>query len=101
MNPADTLEAGRTESLVWVREPFMTIGPQLEKWTDKIKRVVHGHTPFFEDEQLGQVNVSQKGDRIGIDSGAYFTDILTSYNATRNTFCQITTQGYETATAAN
>jgi serine/threonine protein phosphatase 1 len=101
MDPAETLEAGRTESLVWVREPFMTIGPQLEKWTDKIKRVVHGHTPFFEDEQLGQVNVSQKGDRIGIDSGAYFTDILTSYNATRNTFCQITTQGYETATAAN
>jgi serine/threonine protein phosphatase 1 len=101
MNPAESIEAGRVESLVWIREPFMTIGPQLEKWTDKIKRVVHGHTPFFEDEQLGQVNVSQKGDRIGIDSGAYFTGTLTSYNATRNTFCQITTQEHETATAAN
>ena len=86
MDPAETIEAGRTESLVWVREPFMTVGPQLEKWTDKIKRVVHGHTPFFEDAQLGMVNVSRKWDRIGIDTGAYFTGILTSYNATKNTF---------------
>jgi serine/threonine protein phosphatase 1 len=85
-DPAESIWAGRTESLVWVREPFMTVGPQLEKWTDKIKRVVHGHTPFFEDAQLGMVNVSRKWDRIGIDTGAYFTGILTSYNATKNTF---------------
>ena len=90
VNPADTVEAGKIENLVWVRDPFMTLGPQLEKWTDKLKRVVHGHTPFFEDEQLGQVNVSQKGDRIGIDTGAYFTGILTSYNTTQNTFTQHT-----------
>jgi hypothetical protein len=32
------------------------------------------------------VNVSRKKDRIGIDTGAYFTGILTSYNATKNTF---------------
>jgi serine/threonine protein phosphatase 1 len=101
VDPAESVKAGKIESLVWVREPFMTVGPQLEKWTNKLKRVVHGHTPFFENEQLGQVNVSQKGDRIGIDSGAYFTGILTSYNATRNTFCKITTQEHETATAAN
>jgi serine/threonine protein phosphatase 1 len=92
VNPAESVEAGRIESLVWMREPFMTIGPQLEKWTNKLKRVVHGHTPFFEDEQLGQVNVNQKGDRIGIDSGGYFTGILTSYNATRNTFWAIRDQ---------
>jgi serine/threonine protein phosphatase 1 len=91
-DPAESIEAGRVENLVWVREPFMTIGPQLEKWTDKIKRVVHGHTPFFEDDQLGQVNVSQKGDRIGIDSGAYFTGILTSYNSTKGTFQKHTVQ---------
>jgi serine/threonine protein phosphatase 1 len=91
-DPAESVEAGRIESLVWVREPFMTIGPQLEKWTDKIKRVVHGHTPFFEDDQLGQVNVSQKGDRIGIDSGGYFTGILTSYNSTKGTFQKHTVQ---------
>jgi serine/threonine protein phosphatase 1 len=90
VDPAETVEAGRIEKLVWVRDPFMTLGPQLEKWTDKIKRVVHGHTPFFEDEQLGQVNVSQSGDRVGIDSGAYFTGVLTSYNTTQNTFAQHT-----------
>jgi serine/threonine protein phosphatase 1 len=91
-DPAESVEAGKVERLVWLREPFMTVGPQLEKWTDKLKRVVHGHTPFFEDDLLGQVNVSQKGDRIGIDSGAYFTDILTSYNSTQGTFTQHTVQ---------
>jgi serine/threonine protein phosphatase 1 len=90
VDPAESVEAGKIESLVWVREPFMTVGPQLEKWTDKLKRVVHGHTPFFEDDLLGQVNVSQKGDRVGIDSGAYFTGVLTSYNTTQNTFAQHT-----------
>ena len=85
-DPAESIEAGRVESLVWVRQPFMTVGPKLEKWTDKIKLVVHGHTPYFENDMLGKVNVSKKGDRIGIDTGAYFTDVLTSYNATRDTF---------------
>jgi len=36
--------------------------------------------------------VSQKGDRIGIDSGAYFTGILTSYNSTKRTFQKHTVQ---------
>ena len=92
VDPAESVEAGKIESLVWVREPFMTVGPQLEKWTDKLKRVVHGHTPFFEDDLLGQVNVSKSGDRVGIDSGAYFTGVLTSYNTTQNTFTQHTVQ---------
>ena len=91
-DPAGSIEDRRSDSLIWMRQPFLTIGPQLEKWTDKIKRVVHGHTPFFEDEQLGQVNVSQKGDRIGIDSGAYFTGILTSYNTTQDTFQKFTSE---------
>jgi serine/threonine protein phosphatase 1 len=90
VDPAESIEAGKVDGFVWLREPFMTVGPELEKWTDKLKRVVHGHTPFFEDDLLGQVNVSQKGDRIGIDSGGYFTSILTSYNATQNTFTQHT-----------
>jgi serine/threonine protein phosphatase 1 len=92
VDPAETVAAGKVQKLVWVREPFMTVGPQLEKWTNKLKRVVHGHTPFFEDDLLGQVNVSQKGDRVGIDSGAYFTGVLTSYNTTQNTFTQHTVQ---------
>jgi serine/threonine protein phosphatase 1 len=91
-DPAETIEADRADSLVWLREPFMTVGPQLEKWTDKIKRVVHGHTPFFEDAQLGMVNVSRKWDRIGIDTGAYFSGVLTAYNATQGTFWEYTVE---------
>jgi len=91
-NPAEAIADGEADELVWMREPFLTCGPQLKKWTNKIKRVVHGHTPYFENDLMGQVNVSQKGDRIGIDSGAYFTNVLTSYNATRNTFTQHTVQ---------
>jgi serine/threonine protein phosphatase 1 len=85
-DPMETIDAGRSDSLFWMREPFLTMGPQFEKWSPHLKRVVHGHTPFFENDLLGQVNVSRKGDRIGIDSGAYFTGILTSYNSTQNTF---------------
>ena len=91
-DPAESIEDRRSDSLIWMRDPFLTVGPQLEKWTDKLKRVVHGHTPFFENELMGQVNVSQKGDRINIDSGAYFTGILTSYNANQNTFVRHTVQ---------
>jgi len=91
-DPAESIENRRSDSLIWMRDPFLTVGPQLEKWTDKLKRVVHGHTPFFENELMGQVNVSQKGDRINIDSGAYFTGILTSYNANQNTFARHTVQ---------
>ncbi len=92
VDPAESIASGRVDGLVWLREPFMTVGPQLKKWTNKIKRVVHGHTPFFEKHLRGQVNVSCKGDRIGIDTGAFFTGVLTSYNSTQNTFTQHTVQ---------
>jgi serine/threonine protein phosphatase 1 len=75
-------------ALLWIREPFLTLGPQLSKWTTTYKRVVHGHTPFFKNDQLGQVNVSRDMTRVGIDSGAYFTGILTAFNDTQNTFHQ-------------
>jgi serine/threonine protein phosphatase 1 len=84
-DPLKAVESGRSDSLLWMREPFLTMGPQFEKWNPNLKRVVHGHTPYFEDELLGKPNISSSGDRIGIDSGAYFTGILTSYNATQNT----------------
>ena len=86
-DPAKAIENKKTMSLLWMREPFLTLGPVLEEWTDKIKRVVHGHTPYL-DERLGQVNVSASGDRIGIDSGAVYSGILATYNATQGTFWQ-------------
>jgi serine/threonine protein phosphatase 1 len=89
-DPFKVANSDKWQNLVWMREPFMTVGPQLEKWTDKLTRVVHGHTPFFENDLMGQVNVSRSGDRIGIDTGAYFTNVLTSYNSTKNTFAKHT-----------
>jgi serine/threonine protein phosphatase 1 len=91
-DPFKVANSDKWQNLVWMREPFMTNGPQLDKWSDTLKRVVHGHTPYFEDDLLGQVNVSKSGDRVGIDTGAYFTNILTSYNTTQNTFTQHTVQ---------
>jgi serine/threonine protein phosphatase 1 len=84
LDPADT----DPDTLVWIREPFLTQGPELNKWTSTIKRVVHGHTPYFDDHLLGQVNVSASGDRVGIDSGSYFTGVLTAYNASQDTYHQ-------------
>jgi serine/threonine protein phosphatase 1 len=84
-DPLETINAGKSDNLIWMREPFLTLGPQFEKWSPSLKRVVHGHTPYFENDLLGKPNISASGDRIGIDSGAYFTSILTSYNATQNT----------------
>ena len=50
---------------LWVRGPFLTFDGEHE---DKIV-VVHGHTPRDEAELLG--------NRIGIDTGAYFSGCLT------------------------
>jgi len=86
VDPADT----DPDTLIWIREPFLTQGPELSKWTSTIKRVVHGHTPYFDDHLLGQVNVSASGDRVGIDSGSYFTGVLTAYNASQDTFWRFT-----------
>jgi serine/threonine protein phosphatase 1 len=83
-SPEKSIAEGKEESLIWMRDPFLAEGPQLEKWTTSIKRVVHGHTPYF-DERMGQVNVSESGDRVGIDTAAVYCGILTMYNSTRNT----------------
>ena len=84
-DPAKKVAEGESDDLVWMRQPFLTLGPKLGVWTNKIKRVVHGHTPHFEEEKRGQPDISKKGDRIGIDCGAYFTGVLGSYNSTQTT----------------
>ena len=84
-NPAKQIAERRADDLVWMRQPFLKTGPVLGAWTDKIKRVVHGHTPYFEKDLRGKPNISKDEDRIGIDTGAYFTSLLGSYNATQNT----------------
>lgn len=88
VNPAETINAGSVESLVWVRSPFLEYGPQFEKWNPNLKRIVFGHTPKFDGPEEGKPYEIPNG--ICIDSGAYWTGTLTSYNATRNTFQQHT-----------
>lgn len=82
-HPGETLAKDKqgVEKLVWMREPFLSSGPQFEKWDPNLKRVVHGHTP------KGPLPYGSKsGDRICIDTAAFTTGVLTSYNVNKNTF---------------
>jgi len=90
MNPFETIDKGGTDSILWMREPFLSMGPQFEKWNPDLKRVVFGHTPKVNGPEEGKP-YEIPGGGICIDSGAYFTDRLTSYNATRDTLNQYTT----------
>lgn len=54
--------------LLWIREPFLSAGPDLPM------TVVHGHTP--------QETISYGPNRIGIDTGAYATGRLTVLKVT-------------------
>jgi serine/threonine protein phosphatase 1 len=74
------------EQLLWMREPFLSKGPLLSLWAPHLRRVVHGHTPYLDDARIGTVNVSDTGDRIDIDTAAVYSGVLTSYNATKQTF---------------
>lgn len=79
-DPAETIKLGRTENLLWMRQPFLTYGPEFEKWNPNLKRVVFGHTPE------SAMPYFIPGGGICIDTGAFQTGVLTTYNATQNTF---------------
>jgi serine/threonine protein phosphatase 1 len=78
------------EQLMWMREPFLSLGPMFSLWNPRLRRCVHGHSCYLDDARIGTVNVSDTGDRIGIDTAAIYSGILTSYNATKNTFAKHT-----------
>lgn len=83
VNPKGDLGHSRSvENLLWMREPFLSVGPEFQKWTDKVKKVVHGHTIVGREPDVTE-------DRIGIDTGAVFSGILTAYNATQDTYWQV------------
>jgi serine/threonine protein phosphatase 1 len=81
------------EQLLWMRSPFLQKGPMFSLWNPRLRKCVHGHTPYLDDARIGTVNVSVTGDRIGIDTAACYSGILTSYNATKNTFQKFTVEG--------
>jgi serine/threonine protein phosphatase 1 len=74
------------EQLLWMRRPFLDKGPMFSLWNPRLHRCVHGHTPYLDDARIGTVNVSDTGDRIGIDTAAVYSGVLTSYNSSKNTF---------------
>lgn len=88
-NPADTVSQGEATTLVWIRNPFLSKGPQLSKWSNTIRRVVHGHTITCYDGDREGFSPIVKKDRVNIDTGAYLSEgFLTAYNVTQNTFNQ-------------
>jgi serine/threonine protein phosphatase 1 len=64
IRPGLPLEDQSRQDLRWIREPF------LKDTADHGFVVVHGHTIFEE--------VDSRANRIGIDTGAYRTGVLTS-----------------------
>lgn len=64
IRPGVPLEAQRRQDLRWIREPFLT------DESDLGRIVVHGHTIVD--------SIRESGSRIGIDTGAYRSGILTA-----------------------
>jgi len=82
-------EACTVDELIWIREPFLSQGPQLKNWTHEYTRVVHGHSIRINKKtRRPMIDVSRDGTRIGIDTGAYASGLLTTFNSTRDTFKQ-------------
>jgi serine/threonine protein phosphatase 1 len=86
-DPYELVDKGHVDKLVWMREPFLSMGPQFEKWNPELKQVVFGHTPKFD---VGEGEPYTIPDGICVDTGAYFTGVLTGYNVTQETFLKIT-----------
>lgn len=86
-DPLELVEAGKVDKLLWMREPFLSMGPQFEKWNPELKKIVFGHTPKF-GEGEGKHYTIPNG--VCIDSGGFFTGVLTAYNVSQDTFYQFT-----------
>lgn len=82
VDPVNTINNGYTEDLLWMRSPFLEFGPEFEKWSPTLKRVVFGHTPQGKKPY-------EIPNGVCIDSGAYHTGILTAWNDTKGAYFQV------------
>jgi len=78
VRPAVALEEQSDDDLLWIREPFLS-SKRRHPW-----RVVHGHS------QSDRVDAFR--DRIGIDTGAYRTGILTAIGIEDDRYWTIQTE---------
>jgi len=86
-DPTEAINSGRTSNLLWMREPFLTYGPEFEKWNPDLKQIVFGHTPKLDEGEGLPYTIP---DGICIDTGAFFTGVLTAYNVTQSAYYQFT-----------
>jgi serine/threonine protein phosphatase 1 len=40
------------EQLLWMRRPFLDYGPMFSLWNPRLRKCVHGHTPYLDDERI-------------------------------------------------
>jgi serine/threonine protein phosphatase 1 len=84
-DPFDSINKGQTDRILWMRSPFLECGPEFDKWNPSLNKIVFGHTPS-EDAKPYTI----PGGGICIDTGAFYSNVLTAYNDTQNTFYQFT-----------
>ena len=92
-DPYELVDKGKVDTLLWMREPFLSRGPEFEKWNPELKQIIFGHTPKVGD---GEGLPYAIPDGICIDSGSFFTGTLTAYNVTQQTFYQFSAKNEET-----
>jgi serine/threonine protein phosphatase 1 len=68
--PGQSLEKQREETLLWVRERFLRVGPEALP-----AHVVHGHTPEWAGKPA-PAEPELRPHRTNLDTGAFFTDVL-------------------------
>ena len=91
-DPLETINAGHTDSLLWIREPFLSMGPQFERWNPELKRVVFGHTPRMPDEPGYGLPYEIPGGGLCIDTMAFHSGVLTAYNVNQGSFLKFTSE---------
>ena len=74
------------EEFVWSRHASRN-GSGLVLWSNTLTRSVFGHTPRKDGKPY------EVGNSICVDSGCYFSGVLTAYNSTQHTFKSFTLPG--------
>lgn len=76
------------DDLIWIRNPFLNARDLKlgQVFPDNVvKRVVHGHSPIRAIDD-GNTMPEVTNQRVNLDTGAYFTGVLTAFNASTNRF---------------